>query len=592
METLDLLQGSYSIAWHEHRSKHYNASDAPAMLSESKHKNRSKFLHERQTGIIPDVDEATQRRFDDGHRFEALARPLAEEIIGDDLYPVTGVKGKLSASFDGINLDESIIFEHKSLNNDLRTVQSAEELPIMYRIQMEQQLYISDAEKCLFMASKWDNNDELIDEIHFWYEPDLELREKIIAGWEQFEADLEVWEPVNHQEKPVAEATESLPMLSIRVNGELAIVSNLGIFGEQLRNFVGRITKDPQDDQDFANLESAVKKLKEAEDALEKAENYALAQIEDVNLMRQAVSELKELARSSRLMSEKLVKSQKEVIKLNILSSARNKFGAYIAELQQGIKGVRIDMQEPDFGGAMKNKRTISSLHDAVDTLLAHSKSHADKVASDYRDKLAWCAEHARGCGFLLSDLQALIAKPREDFELAITSRIKDYQESERIKAETAEKERIEREERIAKEAAEKSAEAEREKIALEAKEIAEREILERENKVVVEQPVSKESVVEPTITDTATEQRTQVRPSRHELISAIAGKFVVPNSIAESWLVDTFSDDYTDFRTAINNCESLADLSIVLKEMSRSNKEALANDIRKRQSEIKGEVA
>ncbi len=92
--------------WHKHRATHFNASDAPAMMGCSPYQTRTELLTRMKTGISAEVDAATQRRFDDGHRFEALARPLAEKIIGDDLYPVTGSGGELSASFDGLTLDE------------------------------------------------------------------------------------------------------------------------------------------------------------------------------------------------------------------------------------------------------------------------------------------------------------------------------------------------------------------------------------------------------------------------------------------------------------------------------------------------------
>lgn len=151
MELHSLSQGSKE--WHTHRLTHFNASDAPAMMGCSSYKTRSQLLHEMHTGMVPEVDAATQRRFDDGHRFEALARPLAEEIIGDDLYPVVGslsipgLNRKVSASFDGLTLDRKIDSEHKSLNSELREAIKDDAcgylLPLQYRVQMEQQLLVS-----------------------------------------------------------------------------------------------------------------------------------------------------------------------------------------------------------------------------------------------------------------------------------------------------------------------------------------------------------------------------------------------------------------------------------------------------------------
>ena len=76
MQIVSLQQGSPE--WLAHRAQHFNASDAPAMMGCSPYKTRTQLLHELHTGVSPEVDHYTQRIFDNGHRFEALARPLAE----------------------------------------------------------------------------------------------------------------------------------------------------------------------------------------------------------------------------------------------------------------------------------------------------------------------------------------------------------------------------------------------------------------------------------------------------------------------------------------------------------------------------------
>lgn len=62
MKIVDLQQGSPE--WHAHRAKHFNASDAPAMMGASKYKTRTQLLQEYATGIRPEVDSATQYLFD------------------------------------------------------------------------------------------------------------------------------------------------------------------------------------------------------------------------------------------------------------------------------------------------------------------------------------------------------------------------------------------------------------------------------------------------------------------------------------------------------------------------------------------------
>ena len=118
MKIVNLKQGSPE--WHAHRAKYDNASDAAAMMGCSPYKTRSQLLRERSTGVVADVGAEQQRRFDDGHRFEALARGLAEELIGDDLAPIVGTEGELSASFDGITFMGDTVWEHKTLGEALR----------------------------------------------------------------------------------------------------------------------------------------------------------------------------------------------------------------------------------------------------------------------------------------------------------------------------------------------------------------------------------------------------------------------------------------------------------------------------------------
>ncbi|HAL21218.1 MAG TPA: hypothetical protein DCP40_00560, partial [Stenotrophomonas sp.] len=258
MRTVNLIQGTPE--WHAHRASHFNASDAPAMMGCSPYKSRGQLLREFATGAAIEHDAATLQRFADGHRFEDLARPLAEQIIGEDLFPVTGTHGKFSASFDGLTLLEDTAFEHKSLNDDLRLAMhdGNDALPLHYQVQMEHQTMVSGAERVLFMASKW-NGDELVEERHCWYVPNPELRAKIVAGWAQFEADVAAYEPAQVSE-PVAagRAPDQMPALRIEVTG-MVTASNLAEWKDQAIAVFQGISTELVSDQDFADAETTVK---------------------------------------------------------------------------------------------------------------------------------------------------------------------------------------------------------------------------------------------------------------------------------------------------------------------------------------------
>jgi putative phage-type endonuclease len=428
MQTHDLIQGSAD--WHTYRANHFNASDAPAMMGVSPYKTRSELIHERATGIIKEVDVATQARFDDGHRFEALARPLAEKIIDQDLYPVTGSLGELSASFDGITMDERIIWEHKSLNGDIRAAQAVADLGLHYHVQMEQQLLVAGAEKVLFMASKWDDDGNLVEERHFWYEPDPALRERIIAGWGQFAEDVAAYQPRAIADKPAADAIIALPALVANIRGEV-VATNLPTFKAAAEQFIAKIKTDLKTDEDFANAEATVKFCDAAEKDLERAKAAVIAQTATIDGLMRTVDHIKEQLRSKRLMLEKLVKTKKEQIKESILKEAKLAYAEHVVNLESEIAPICLTLPEPDFAGAMKNKRTLASLHDAVDTLLASAKIAANEAAAGIRAKLAWHKQNAEGYATLFPDLRQIIGKPMDDFQLIVTTRITDHKKAE-----------------------------------------------------------------------------------------------------------------------------------------------------------------
>lgn len=471
MKIVKLIQGTPE--WHAHRAQHWNASDAPAAMGCSPYMTRTELLHRLHTGISPEVDPVTQRRFDDGHRFEALARPLAEEIIGEDLYPVTGVNGRYSASFDGLTMLEDVAFEHKTLNEGLREAirqqggNANDFLPEHYLIQMEHQAMVSGCERILFMASKW-NDDKLVEERHCWYTPDAALRARIVAAWAQLEADLATYVPSAKPEPVMAAPVETLPAVRVQVSGQLAVLSNLPEWGAALREFIARIPEVPATDEDFAYTDKACKALKQAEERLDAAEDNALAQMADVETMRRLVAELKALARTTRLHREKLVTARKAAIKAEIIEAGKQAFAKHLSDLNSAMPGNYMPQIPADFAGVASGLKTLDSLRNAVDTELARAKIAANEVATRIMANVKTLA--ASGLEFF--DDAALVLKAPDDLAAIIAQRqaaekAKQEAQRERIRAEEAA--RLEREAAQAKARAEAEAQRERERIIAQA---------------------------------------------------------------------------------------------------------------------------
>lgn len=441
-EIHNLLQGSDD--WHAFRFEHHGASEAAAMLGLSKKVTRSELVRMKATGLAKEFSDWVQENIlDYGHEVEALARPLAEKIIGDDLYPATLSLGRESASCDGLNMAETIGFEHKQWNTELAASVRAGVLPDEHQPQVQQQLMVTGAEKWLFMASDGAENNM----VWMWVYPDAAWFERIVAGWEQFDIDVANYAQVDHAVKPEAAPAAALPALVVQTEGKV-VSSNLMAYQKAAEKFLSTIKTDLQDDQDFADAEYNVKFCGEAEAKLEHAKAAALAQTSTIDEVMRTVDHIKAQFRAKRLELEKLVKTRKEQIKETILNDGRRAYAEHVAALEAEIAPIRLQLATPDFAGAMKNKRTLASLHDAVGTTLANAKIEANTQAANFRAKQAWCREHAANYGFLFMDMASIIGKPMDDFQLVITSRIADHKRAEEAKAET-ERARIREEERV-----------------------------------------------------------------------------------------------------------------------------------------------
>lgn len=477
MITINVQQGS--SAWLELRRTHDTASEAPAACGVSKYTSRTALMHQKFTGEVEIVGGAKQAVFDRGHEAEALARPFAEKIIGADLYPTTGtleVDGlQLLASLDGATMDEEIIWEHKLWNASLAEAVRNGTLDPHYTVQMDQQLRVSGAKKCLFMVS--DGTEENM--VWCWYVTSEEKQSALIAGWKQFNSDLAVYVPPEVIVPPVAAPQMGLPAVAIQVTGSIALVDNLDKFGAALNAYIAKLNRKPETDQDFANLEDAVKRLKVAEEQLDAAESSALGQVESVDTMRKTVALHRETARTTRLLVAKLVEAEKVNRKTAILSEAAAELVTHVKKLNERLDKPYMPSIAADFQGVVKGLKSLDSMKDKVATELARCKIAANEAADLIQTNLTTLRELASDFTFLFADTAQLVLKANEDLTALVKSRIADHKAAEakreeetreRIRAEEQAKAEKEAREKLAAEQAAAAAEqAERERIAAEA---------------------------------------------------------------------------------------------------------------------------
>lgn len=441
MKIHNVAQGS--DAWHALRANYLTASEAPAMMGASKQMKRTELLHAKKTGLDRDVSWWVQKNlFDKGHEAEALARPILEARIGEDLFPVVGTEGDLLASLDGCTILGDVLFEHKMWNEQLAADVRAGSLDPHYYWQLEQQLLVSGAEKVIFVCS--DGTEENF--VSMEYAPVPGRAATLVAGWKQFQADLLDFTPAEAVPEAVGKTPESLPALRIEVTG-MVTASNLEQFKAHSLAVFGSINTELETDQHFADAEKAVKWCGDVEERLEAAKQHALSQTESIDALFRTIDEISAEARAKRLMLDKLVKARKLSIREDIVMTAAKALQTHIDEINTSLGGkARMPAVPADFAGAIKGKKTISSLRDSADSELARAKIASSQIGGSIRTNLASLEELAADYMFLFNDVQQLVMKANDDLVALIKVRISEHQKAEEQKAE-AQREQIRQQE-------------------------------------------------------------------------------------------------------------------------------------------------
>lgn len=432
MQVHNVQQGTPE--WHALRSSYFTASEAPAMMGASKYQTRNDLLALKKTGIVPEVTPQQQAIFDRGHATEELARPLVEEMIGEELYPIVGTSGNLLASMDGATMLGDTLFEHKLWNATLAAAVQAGELEPHYYWQLEQQLLVSGAERVIFVCSDGTRDNF----VHMEYRPVAGRREQLVAGWAQFEEDLGAFEVKEAKVEAIGAAPDQLPALRIEVTG-MVTASNLDAFKSHALEVFSNINTELKTDQDFADAEKTVKWCGDVEERLKAAKEHALSQTESIDALFKAIDDIAAEARRKRLELDKLVKSRKDSIRTEIVMDSAKALQDHIDQIDATLGGrIRMPKVHANFAEAIKGKRTIDSLNEAAGAELARAKIEASRIGDLIRLNIASLNELAANHKFLFHDAQDLVQKANDDLVALIKVRINEHEQTEQKKRDDA----------------------------------------------------------------------------------------------------------------------------------------------------------
>lgn len=465
MRALRLEQGSQE--WHEHRAKSHNASDASALMGNSPYDNYQDLVMRRALGIEQEFEDYKKGVvFKRGHDIEEAIRPVIENDFDTELFPTvaTSDDGFLSASFDGITVCQTVIWECKQWSE--KKVQDVREgrVPAQDYWQVVQQLAVSEAEKCIYTVS-----DGVLYEYVEVYRHQVEADfEALRNAWKQFDEDVKNYQHVEEVQVVEGVAPDTLPALRVEISG-MVTSSNLDQFKKTALTVFKGIKTDLKTDEDFANAAKTVKWCGDVEKRLEQVKADALSKTASIEELFKTMDDLKEVARKTRLNLDKQVDARKKAVRAEIKSEYSEEFQRHAAEAEEKCYPFHIPLHvmAPDFGVAMKGKRSISSIREACNVECMKAKLEVTRVAD------LICAnakvidsfpEHQQ----LFADSQDLVLKETDDLQTLCKARVVEHEAKEKERLE-AERERIR-----AEEEAKAKAEADRQRLAEESKRVLE----------------------------------------------------------------------------------------------------------------------
>lgn len=472
---LDLIQGSDE--WLEARLNFLCASEASAVMDESKFMSRNQLLDLKKGWISNPNSSFKEMLFQKGHEHEAMARPIFELEEFEDFPPVVLSfmvsidldHMKFLSSFDGLGEDTGVVWEHKDWNLTLsENIRNGVLEPQNYW-QLEHQMLVAGVKEATITCS-----DGTADNwVSMVYKSVPKRRKNLILASKQFLIDLD-----NHELEAKVETFEtereiSLPCITYNVVGT-EITSNIAdclpAFKDQATFEMSRVLES---DEDFVEKDKMNKAVIKARSALKEQRIKAKEQFFSFSQFDDVAEQIDKILLKMQSHGEKQVIQAKAAKKLKIKNTAKGLVVDFNESVNKEIYPIRIDSiykyGMPDFDIAMKNKRTIESLQNAVDSLIAEFKVDVNEIKNLVLVNLKSLRELASEYEFLFMDTTDLVKKDNESLIAIIKNRISEHKEAEQIKLDL-QREEIRKEEELK---ANKKAEAEKQAIRLKKAKLA-----------------------------------------------------------------------------------------------------------------------
>lgn len=227
--------------------------------------------------------------------------------------------------------------------------------------------------------------------------------------------------------------------LIIRLTGAVT-ESNFDQWKEQVLEQIRAANRELKTDEDFSWAEGMVKTYKDAEQAVKKAKDEALAQTADVNKLFAAMDQIAAELAGTRLSLEKQVKLEKERRKADIVADA---IATVRTEVETATNGTiftvaDIDINTTVIKAATAGKKTIDGMRKAVNVVAAAEIRRHREAVEGASMNIAEIEKIEADYPGLFPDRKSLAWKSPDEIRAIIDARVSKYRLQVREKEDRA----------------------------------------------------------------------------------------------------------------------------------------------------------
>lgn len=257
-----------------------------------------------------------------------------------------------------------------------------------------------------------------------------------------------------------SKATE-LPALQLVISGGIES-SNLPSFQSSALELINSINIHLVTDDDFSTAEKASKWLRDGERRIDECKAHAIENTASIDEAFRLMDELKESMRQKRLDLDRQIKAEKDSRRKEIQQGAQIAFSNWKHE-------ATLDMPMPvsddiDVAGAMKGKKTFSSLQAAADAEVERAKAECQRRIDEITVRMNMLDSLSAGYEWLFISIKPMLLSMTPDKIVETVRQRIDAYNAEQARQQEEERERIRKEEQESARAQYEAQKAEEEK--------------------------------------------------------------------------------------------------------------------------------